>query len=113
MARPRKDAETIAPRRPPATTAEARERELIGLATDLVEKKLRDGSATSQETIHFLKLATIREQYEQTKLKAEVKLLEARVETMAQNGNIEKLYSEAISAFATYQTGEDAEEYLD
>lgn len=113
MARPRKDAETPAPKRPPVTTAEARERQLIGLATDLVEKKLRDGTATSQETIHYLKLATVKEKYEQDKVRAEVKLLEARVETMAQNGNIEKLYSEAISAFASYQTGEDQEDIID
>lgn len=113
MARPRKDAETPARKRPPATTAEARQKELIGLAIDLVERKLRDGSATSQETVHFLKLATAKNELEEKKLIAEGKLLDARVETMAQNGNIEKLYSEAIAAFASYQTGEDSEEYLD
>lgn len=113
MARPRKDAETTISKRPPATTAEARQKELIGLAIDLVERKLRDGSATSQETVHFLKLATVKEGLEQEKLVAENKLLAARVTAMAQNESIEKLYAEAISAFASYQTGEDSEEYLD
>lgn len=113
MARPRKDADTPVPKRPPATTAEARERSLIGLATDLVEKKLRNGTATSQETIHFLKLATVKEQFERSKVEAEVKLLEARVAQLAQNGNIEELYGQAIAAFTSYQTGEDPEDYSD
>ena len=39
----------------PALTPEARENQLISLATDLVEQRLLDGSASSQETRHFLK----------------------------------------------------------
>ena len=42
----------------PALTPEARENQLIALATDLVEKRLIEGTASSQETTHFLKLAT-------------------------------------------------------
>lgn len=42
----------------PALTPEARQNQLIALATDLVEKRLIEGTASSQETTHFLKLAT-------------------------------------------------------
>ena len=86
-----------APRRPPATTPEARERQMIALTVDLVEKKLRDGTATSQETVHYLRLATTRNQLEQEKLRNENKLLEARVEAMASMKNVEELYGQALS----------------
>lgn len=113
MARPRKDAETPAPKRPPATTAEGRERHLVGLAADLAEKQLRNGTASSQVISHFLKLATVRETLERDKLAAENRLLQARVEAMASDGNLEALYSNAIAAMKTYQTGEEYEEYDD
>ena len=42
----------------PAMTPEAREQQLIALAVDLVEQRLIDGTASAQETTHFLKLAS-------------------------------------------------------
>lgn len=42
----------------PALTPEARENQMISLAMDLVEKRIREGTASSAETTHFLKLAT-------------------------------------------------------
>ena len=38
----------------PALTPEARENQMIALAVDLVEQRLLDGTASSQETTHFL-----------------------------------------------------------
>lgn len=38
---------------PPVTSDEAREQQLVSLALDLVEKRLREGTASSQETTHF------------------------------------------------------------
>lgn len=40
-------------RRSRAYTAEERENELTNLAYDLVEQRLRDGTATAAETVHF------------------------------------------------------------
>lgn len=113
MARPRKDAETPVRKRPPATTAEAREKRLIGLAVDLVEKKLVDGTASSQEITHLLKLATVKEAFERDKLQAEVKLLEARVAGMATSENSERLYAEAIKAMTQYKGEDEMDEYID
>lgn len=39
----------------PALTPEARQNQLISLAIDLVEKRLIEGTASSQETTHFFK----------------------------------------------------------
>ena len=54
---------------PKARTPEARDNQLIALSYDLVEARLREGTATSQETTFFLKLAAEREE---AKLKREI-----------------------------------------
>lgn len=116
MARPRKDDDEVtAPKRPPATTPQARENQLISVAIDVAERQMRDGTASSQVITHFLKLASVRENLERDKLIAENKLLQARVENMASNERVEELYSEAIKAMRSYQ-GEEAppqEHYVD
>ena len=38
----------------PALTPEAREKQLVALAVDLVEKRLREGTASSQEVTQIL-----------------------------------------------------------
>ena len=48
----------------PALTPEARENQMISLAMDLVEQRLLNGTASSQETTHFLKLGTAKEKLE-------------------------------------------------
>lgn len=92
--------------RPPATTPEGRENQLIALAADLAEKRLREGTATAQEVVHFLKLGSSREQLEQERIRHENELLEAKVEAMASAARIEELYAEAISAMRSYSGNE-------
>ena len=41
-----------------AITPEARESQLVSMAYDLVEQRLLNGTATSQETTYFLKLGS-------------------------------------------------------
>ena len=59
----------------PARTPEAQENYMINLAMKLVEKRLLEGTASSAETTHFLKLATSKNELEKTKLEEENKLL--------------------------------------
>lgn len=86
----------------PALTPEARENQLIALATDLVEKRLLDGSASSQETTHFLKLGSTKNRLELEKLQEENKLLRAKTESIQSQKNIEELYTQAINAMRNY-----------
>lgn len=86
-----------------ARTAESREEDMIGLAMDLVEERLRNGTATSQETTHFLKLATQRERLERLKLEQEIELSKAKIDSLRTAEETKKLYEEAIRAFRTYQ----------
>lgn len=113
MARPRKDDNAPVTKRPPATTPQARENQLIGMAYDAAEKQIREGKATSQLLTHFLKLGTEKEGLERKKLEAENKLLHARVESIASGAQSSELYEKAIKAFRKYQGEEDTEDYND
>jgi len=89
-------------RRRPATTPEAREQQLIALAVDEVEKRMRSGRASAQEYVHFLKLASSREALEQEKIRHENLLKEAQIEQMASNARLETVYAEALEAMRRY-----------
>lgn len=95
----------------PALTPEARENQLISLAVDLVEQRLLDGTASSQETTHFLKLGSMKNRLEMQKLQEENKLLQAKTDAMKSAKRVEELYSEAISAMRSYSGGGDKDEY--
>lgn len=99
-------------KRPPATTPEARENQLVALAVDVAEKQLIDGTASAQVITHYLKLATPREKLEREKLVRENELLKARAENMASSARIEELYGKAIVAMRQYQ-GQEVEVELD
>lgn len=98
----------------PALTPEARENQLISLAIDLVEQRLIDGTATSQETTHFLKLASSKNRLEQEKLRAETELAKAKVAAIEDNKNTQQAYLDAINAMRYYSGhggGPDDEDY--
>lgn len=97
----------------PASTPEQYEQQLVSLAFDLVEKRLRNGTATSQETTHFLKLGSSREQLEQSKLLRENELLRAKVEAAASAQRSEELFGEALRAMRGYQGQDEEDEYDD
>lgn len=108
----RKPVESSRTPRPPATTPEGRENQLIVLATDLAEKQLTNGTATSQVISHYLKLGSTREQLEQDRLAQENELLRAKIEAMASVKRIEELYETALNAMRSY-AGHEAMETFD
>ena len=93
----------------PALTPEARENQLIYLATDLAEKQLREGTASSQVITHYLKLGSTKERLEKEKLEKENELLKARTESLQSAKRVEELYKEALNAMKRYsgQSGDD------
>lgn len=102
-------------RRPPASTPEARENQLIAKAVDLAERQLEDGSASAQVVTHFLKLGSSREKLEQDRLRMEAEVLKAKKENLEAVRKSEELMSEALKAFRSYsgQDPEPDEEYFD
>lgn len=95
----------------PALTPEARENQLISLATDLVERRLIEGTASSQETTHFLKLATTKARLEKEILEKQKELISAKTESLQSAKRIEELYEEARDAMRNYNGQGTPDEY--
>lgn len=89
-------------RRPPATTIEARENQLIAMAVDLAEKQLADGSASSQVITHYLKLGSTKERLEKEILEKQKDLLQAKTESIHSGKKVEELYKNALDAMRSY-----------
>lgn len=86
----------------PVMSEEGRENQLISLATNLAEKQLREGTASSQVITHFLKLGTQVAKLEKEKLKHETELLAAKKQAIKSSERIEKLYERAIKEMRAY-----------
>ena len=99
------------PRRRPATTPEAREKQLIALAVDAAEKQLLEGTASSQVITHFLKLATRKNEMELEIMKAQRDLAQAKAEAIQSQQRSEELYAEALKAMRNYSGQGDPDEY--
>ena len=89
-------------KRRPALSPEARENQLIALAIDLVEKRLIEGTASSQETTHFLKLGSTEARVRKKLLEEQAKLAAAKTEAIEAAKHVEEVYAEAIEAMKRY-----------
>lgn len=98
-------------KRRPAIDPEARQGQLIALAIDLVEKRLIEGTASSQETTHFLKLATNEARLKDKLLEAQTEMALAKKEQLQSQKRVEELYSQALKAMKNYSGQGDEDEY--
>lgn len=104
----------------PALTPEARENQLISLAIDLVEQRLLDGTASSQETTHFLKLASRKAKLETERFALENELIKAKTQALRDQADMKALYADAIAAMrrysgqsSSYSDEEESDDYGD
>lgn len=95
----------------PALSPEARENQMIAYATNLAEKQLREGTASSQVICHYLKLGSSKDRLEKQLLAEQVKVAQAKVEMMETAQNIEKLYADAIDAMRRYSGNRSKDDY--
>ena len=95
----------------PALTPEARENQLIYLATELAEQQLRDGTASSQVITHYLKLGSTKEKIEKEILEKQKELISAKTEALQSAKRIEELYANAINAMKSYSGHVEEDEY--
>ena len=107
----KKDEKQQVRRRPPATTPEARENQMIALAVDLAEKQLIKGTASSQVISHYLKLGSTKEKLEKEILEKQKELLQAKTEALQSAKRVEELYSNALKAMRSYSGNGGDEEY--
>lgn len=98
----------------PGLTPEAREDQLVALATNLAEKQLMEGTASSQVISHFLKIGSTKERIEKEILQEQKDLIKAKTEAIKSEKRVEELYSNALNAMRRYAGQEviDEEENL-
>lgn len=90
-----------------ASTPEGRENEMIMLAYQEVERRIRDHTATSQELCHFLKMGSEKERLEREKLEVEMELQRVRADSIESGKHMEELYNNAIAAMKLYSGVEE------
>lgn len=95
---------------PPAMTQDAREKQLICMAYDLAEIRMRNGTASSQEVVHFLRMGSQRDKLEKEIMGEQKKLVTAKAGAYASARNLETMISEAMEMFKLYNgKGEEDE----
>ena len=97
----------------PARTPEARENQLINMAVDETERRLRNGTISSQLLAILLKLATTRAQLELEKLRSDINLQKAKEKEIGDKSSNRELFEAALKAFTSYRGNPEDDEYED
>lgn len=97
----------------PATTPEGRENQMISLAMELAEKRMRAGTASAQEVTHFLKLGSLNARVERDILEKQKELITAKTESLRSARRVDELYTEAIAAMRSYAGDTDLDDRED
>lgn len=100
-------------RHKPAITPEQEENEMIALAIDATRQRIMNGTASSAELVHYLKLGTVKARLENDKLREENELLKAKTSAIQSTGDYEKKFQEVLDALKMYRGETDDEEYYD
>ncbi len=99
-------------RRRRAQTPEERENRLIALAMDRVEERMENRTATAQEYIQFIRMASSKARAEAAKVELELELVKAKTENLRAQRESDEKFSKAIEAFKRYSgaSSEDDED---
>lgn len=83
-------------------TTEARENYLGNLAYKLIEKKLKDGTASSQILCMLVGMNTEKTKLENEKLRSDLEVAQAKIKAMEKQSSSDELMEKALSAFKSY-----------
>ena len=100
-------------KQPPARSPEARWNQLTAMAVDETERRLQNGTASSQIISLLLKHATTMAQLELEKLRSDIILQKAKVQEIENKSSNNDLYEKALAAFKSYKGVSDEEDYED
>lgn len=92
---------------PPAKDPEAREAQLIALAEKQAEQMMLAGNAPAPIVVHYLRLATKKDELENEKLALELELTKAKTEAIKATQENNRLIEEAINAMKSYRGSND------
>ena len=101
----------MARKSPPATTAEARERQMIALAVDQAEKLLEAGKAPTAVLVHYLKLGASDYPLRKERLQRQNELAAAKTEAINRQEESAEIARNAIAAMQRYSGNFGQEEY--
>lgn len=87
---------------PPARTRERRTQQLVNLAEDLVEERLRKGTASPTEVTAVLRLGTAQELANVERIKAQTEYLQAQRAKAESETVREEMFKEAMEAMSRY-----------
>lgn len=90
------------PKSKPARTPEARENQLISLAYDLAEERLRNGTASSAEVVQLMKWGSKQTRLEQELTETKMELMKAKKEALEASTRMEELFEDAMRQFRRY-----------
>jgi len=88
---------------PPARTRERRVQQLVVLAENLVEERIRQGTASPTEVVSIIRLGTAAEQANLERIKAQTAYLEAQRAKAESETVREEMFQEAMAAMSRYQ----------
>jgi hypothetical protein len=94
--------ESVPPRLPPARTRERRSQQLVSLAEDLLEERLRNGIASPTEIVAVYKTGAEIERANIERIKAHTAYLEAQKAKAESETFREQKFQEAMEAMARY-----------
>lgn len=89
----------------PALTIEARQSQMISLATNEAERRIRDGTASSQIICHYLDLGTTLARLKEKEIEQKCKYMEAKQKSYESMANMEEIASNALTALQSYRQG--------
>lgn len=101
-----RDPDEIPPKLPPARTRDRRTQQLVFQAENLIEERLRKGTASPTETVAILRLGTEIERANIERIKAHTAYLEAQKAKAESETVREEMFQKAMDAMSRYQ-GED------
>ena len=88
-----------------ALSPDAREDQLIALAMDTAEERMLNGTASSQEIVHFLRLGSSLAKLQKEEIRERIELDESKVKAIESADEYKKLYEDAIKAMKSYGGG--------
>lgn len=97
-------ADSTFPDSAPALTPEEWENRLIAMSFSAVEQRIRTGTATAAEYVHFLKAGSVKQQEEMRKLREENALLRAKTSAIEAEKDRAGFYREVIDALSACRT---------
>lgn len=89
---------------------EERQNQCIGLAYDLAEQKLKDGTASSQMICLFLQEGLEKKKLELERMRQDIMLAESKKRQVDSATDATDLYDKAMQAFARYSGNNVIEE---